>query len=142
MCGINGILAPDAARKYAATISTMNQAIRHRGPDGEGSHAAGDIVLGHRRLAIIDLSDAGHQPMCDQTGHIWVSMNGEIYNFRDLRRELEAEGRVFKTQSDTEVLVQGFAAWGAEIFSRLEGLFAAAVWDGDNVSIQIGRAHV
>jgi asparagine synthase (glutamine-hydrolysing) len=103
---------------------------QHRGPDGEGLHAAGPVVLGHRRLAIIDLSDGGRQPMTNETGTIWVTFNGEIYNYRELRAALVADGHTFRGCSDTEVLLHGYEQWGIEsLLKRLRGMFAFALYD-------------
>jgi asparagine synthase (glutamine-hydrolysing) len=107
--------------------------ISHRGPDGEGwmvfDTARGQLALGHRRLAIIDLTDSGHQPMSYDDGRYWLIFNGEIYNYVELRRELEAAGRVFHTQSDSEVLVAAYAHWGESSLDRLFGMFAFLIWD-------------
>jgi asparagine synthase (glutamine-hydrolysing) len=146
MCGIAGILklnAP-ATPEDVAAVQRMIDAQIHRGPDGEGIIALGDssplpltphpsrssIVLGHRRLSIIDLSPAGKQPMSNEDGTVWVTYNGEIYNFRELREELDKKGHTFKSQTDTEVLVHGYEEWGMEgLLSRLRGMFAFALYD-------------
>ena len=107
----------------------MTDAIEHRGPDDEGHYVDGAVGLGNRRLEIIDPTPAGHQPMGSPDGRIWVSYNGEIYNFMDLRRELEGLGYLFRSRSDTEVLVHGYAAWGIDVVDRLRGMFAIALWD-------------
>lgn len=100
-----------------------------RGPDGEGCYGDDSAALGHRRLAIIDLSESGKQPMQDCTGRYVITFNGEIYNYRDLRRELELAGAKFRSRSDTEVILEGYKAWGTQAFSRLNGMFALALWD-------------
>lgn len=103
---------------------------RHRGPDGQGVHADRHVVLGHCRLAILDLSDAGRQPMSNQAGTVWVTYNGEIYNFRELRAELAQAGYEFRSKTDTEVLIHGYEAWGIEqLLTRLRGMFAFALYD-------------
>ncbi|WP_165078425.1 MULTISPECIES: asparagine synthase (glutamine-hydrolyzing) [unclassified Desulfovibrio] len=132
MCGIAGMvrldggaLAPGALR----ALKAMTDSMISRGPDGEGFWREGPVALGHRRLSIIDLA-GGSQPMRSADGRFCVVHNGEIYNFRELRRELEAGGARFRTDSDTEVVLEAYAAWGEECLSRLEGMFAFAVWDG------------
>lgn len=107
----------------------MAQTIAHRGPDGEGIRAFDGAGLAHRRLAIIDLSPAGAQPMSSSDGAAWIAFNGEIYNFRDLRKELEALGHPFRSNSDTEVILAGWRQWGEHVISRLDGMFALAIWD-------------
>jgi asparagine synthase (glutamine-hydrolysing) len=106
----------------------MAAAIAHRGPDDEGFHFAGPLGLGFRRLSIIDLA-GGHQPMSDAAESVWVVFNGEIYNFQELRRELEAKGHRFRTRSDTEVIVHGYKQWGTGVLQRLNGMFGLAIWD-------------
>jgi len=106
----------------------MAGSIRHRGPDDEGFYLDGALGLGFRRLSIIDL-EGGHQPMSDRENTTWVVFNGEIYNFQELRKELESFGHVFRTRCDTEVIVHGYKQWGDEILNRLNGMFGLAVWD-------------
>jgi asparagine synthase (glutamine-hydrolysing) len=128
MCGIFVSVgcAPDAKR-----IDRVN----HRGPDGRGwqtfESPAGPVALGHRRLAIIDLTDAGHQPMHDARGKSWIVFNGAIYNYRELRGELELTGRKFRSQTDTEVLLQAYQEWGEEALDRLRGMFAFVIWNDE-----------
>ncbi|MCI0627099.1 MAG: asparagine synthase (glutamine-hydrolyzing) [Acidobacteria bacterium] len=110
-------------------VQGMIDVQRHRGPDGEGYFHGEGVVLGHCRLAIIDLSAAGHQPMSDPTGRFWLTYNGEIYNHQELRRELVALGYEFLGNSDSEVLLTAFREWGAECVGRLRGMFAFAIWD-------------
>jgi asparagine synthase (glutamine-hydrolysing) len=132
MCGIAGFVALKSGGlefDHLARLRAMIGAVQHRGPDDEGVWSDGVCGLAHARLSIIDLSPAGHQPMSSPEGRIWVSYNGEIYNFMDLRRELEGLGHVFCSRSDTEVLVHGYAAWGVEVVDRLRGMFAIALWD-------------
>jgi len=110
----------------------MNATLAHRGPDGSGHwvHAPAGVALGHRRLAIIDVSASGSQPMLSRDGGIALSFNGEIYNHRALRRDLEAEGVQFRGSSDTEVLAEALARWGSEqTLGRILGIFAFAAWD-------------
>ncbi|HET6460290.1 MAG TPA: asparagine synthase (glutamine-hydrolyzing) [Syntrophales bacterium] len=125
MCGICGIVGPGAD---PAIIRRMNMSLAHRGPDGEGIYQGEGVLLGHRRLSIIDLV-TGKQPMTNEDRTICVVFNGEIYNFQDLRRELEERGHRFATRSDTEVLIHGYEEYGPEFLSRLDGIFAFALWD-------------
>ena len=130
MCGIVGILNLNGAPADGAVVGAMSKALAHRGPDGEGLHVDGALALGHRRLSIIDLTTAANQPMLSPDGRIAVVYNGEIYNFRGLRRELEAEGWTFRTRSDTEVLIAGYAIWGIRrLVERIDGMAAFALWD-------------
>jgi len=129
MCGICGqynfeTLAP--VRR--ADIGVMTESISHRGPDDEGYFIAGPLGFGFRRLSIIDLA-GGHQPMSDQEESIWVIFNGEIYNFPELKRELQSHGHVFRTNCDTEVIIHGYKQWGDEVLNRLNGMFGLAIWD-------------
>jgi asparagine synthase (glutamine-hydrolysing) len=144
MCGIAGFyqLSAEATAPLETLARTMADAIRHRGPDDAGAWADADagIALGHRRLAIIDLSPAGHQPMASASGRYVVIYNGEIYNHDDLRRELESLGATFRGRSDTEVVVEGFARWGiAATVPRLIGMFAFAVWDRETRQLTLIR---
>lgn len=109
-------------------IVRMANSIAHRGPDDSGFHLDGSLGLGFRRLSIIDLA-GGHQPMCDLDEVVWVVFNGEIYNFPELKRELESHGHTFRTRSDTEVIVHGYKQWGDEVFNHLNGMFGVAIWD-------------
>ena len=129
MCGIAGVLDLRGEPVAHETVQRMTDAIAHRGPDGEGHWREGPVGLGHRRLAIIDLSPAGHQPMLDENGAAVLVYNGEIYNFRELRSELERVGRRFRSQSDSEVLLQAYREWGPDCLARLNGMFAFAIWD-------------
>jgi asparagine synthase (glutamine-hydrolysing) len=106
----------------------MTDSIAHRGPDDEGQYIDGPLGFGFRRLSIIDLS-GGHQPMSDQEESVWVVFNGEIYNFQKLREELQGHGHVFRTNSDTEVIIHGYKQWGDEVLNRLNGMFGLAIWD-------------
>lgn len=132
MCGIAGKVTnggdPAAAR---VVVEAMCGALAHRGPDGAGVEIVDEAVLGHRRLAIIDLSDAAAQPMRSADGRAVVVFNGEIYNFGELRRDLEGLGHTFRTRSDTEVLLAAYRQWGRDCLSRLRGMFAFAIWDRD-----------
>ena len=126
MCGICGIVGRTDAEEARAAVRRMMAALAHRGPDDEGLLAAPPAAVGMRRLSIIDLV-GGHQPIANEDGTLAVVLNGEIYNFRELRRELEAKGHAFRTQSDTEVVVHGYEEWGPECVQRLRGMFAFAV---------------
>lgn len=131
MCGIAGIMRLDGATLSPGAgraLKAMTDCMALRGPDGEGFWRQGPVALGHRRLSIIDLA-GGSQPMQSADGRFCVVHNGEIYNFRELRRELEARGARFRTDSDTEVVLEAYAAWGEASLERLEGMFAFAVWD-------------
>jgi asparagine synthase (glutamine-hydrolysing) len=110
------------------TIERMTRTLVHRGPDDEGFYVSGPLGLGFRRLSIIDLQ-GGHQPMSDKAQSIWIVFNGEIYNFQELRRELEGFGHAFRTNSDTEVIVHGYKQWGTDVFDHLNGMFGLAIWD-------------
>lgn len=153
MCGIAGAvgsLSPsvrDVAPKRGATIACverMSLALRHRGPDGAGIWAAetSEVVLGHRRLAILDLSEAGAQPMVDAESGCAITFNGEIYNFRDLRRELETLGEQFHSSSDTEVVLKAYKRWGLTVVPRLRGIFAMAIWDPRSRCVHLVRDHM
>ncbi len=132
MCGIAGVLLRDAdadpCRARVALDASLAR-LQHRGPDDSGVYQSAGVMLGHRRLAILDLSSAGHQPMMSADREQALVLNGEIYNYLELRRPLEASGHVFRTQSDTEVLVAAWSAWGPAALERLHGMFAFAVWD-------------
>jgi len=129
MCGIAGLINLDGAPVSPPVLQRMTDAIRHRGPDGEGHWTEGNVGFGHRRLAIIDLSAAGHQPMISADHRHVLSYNGEVYNFRELRAELEAAGYWFRSKTDSEVVLYAFAAWGLKALTRFNGMFAIAIWD-------------
>jgi asparagine synthase (glutamine-hydrolysing) len=149
MCGISVLLDISSSQRFASRLLAMHSVIRHRGPDGEGFlvldahgkvaraddseslHAIATPRLGFafRRLKICDLTDAAAQPMCSADGRIWVCFNGEIYNFRELRCELEAKGRAFRTSGDTEVVLAAFEEWGEHSFARLDGMWAITILD-------------
>jgi asparagine synthase (glutamine-hydrolysing) len=129
MCGIAGLIHTDGAPVSPVVLKRMTDAIAHRGPDGEGHWIDSNIGLGHRRLAIIDLSPAAHQPMQSANERYILSYNGEVYNFRELRTQLEALGYAFRSGSDTEVVLNAFAAWDVDALTRFNGMFALALWD-------------
>ncbi|HUS12264.1 MAG TPA: asparagine synthase (glutamine-hydrolyzing) [Pyrinomonadaceae bacterium] len=132
MCGITGIAGFEDRRAATDVVWMMTKSLELRGPDGEGLESWPACVLGHRRLAIFDLSEAGCQPMLSPDGRIGVTFNGAIYNFRELRGELQAKGKVFHSETDTEVLVEGYQSWGIDgLVQRLRGMFAFGLWDQD-----------
>src|SRR5436190_8661983 len=129
MCGIVGFAQSRAAAQ--PPLDAMVATLCHRGPDDSGTFRSDDqrVGLGHRRLSIIDLSAAGHQPMSSASGDVRLSFNGEIYNYRELRDELAALGHSFRSASDTEVLLAAYAEWGTECLTRLDGMFAISLFD-------------
>lgn len=139
MCGIAGVLHLDGEPASPVIVRRMTDAIRHRGPDGDGQYCDGPLGLGHRRLAILDLSPAGHQPMMSGDGRYVLSYNGEIYNFLELRAELEAAGRTFRSRSDTEVLLAAWQEWGEACLGRFNGMFAFALWDRAERELVLAR---
>lgn len=129
MCGICGQLNFGSGRPVRrCDIEAMARSLAHRGPDDEGHFIAGPLGFGFRRLSIIDLA-GGHQPMSDEQESTWLVFNGEIYNFPELRRELQSHGHVFRTRSDTEVIIHGYKQWGDDVLNRLNGMFSLAIWD-------------
>src|SRR5881392_3198594 len=139
MCGIAGqfnFLRREPVERE--TIARMARSIAHRGPDDEGYFISGAVGLGFRRLSIIDLA-GGHQPMSDADETVWVILNGEIYNFKELRTELEERGHRFRTNSDTEVIIHGYKEWGAEVLNHLNGMFGLAIWDVKNHRLVVAR---
>ena len=127
MCGIS-IIAGARVAEQSSPIERMVKALRHRGPDGQVWERLAGCHLGHTRLSIIDL-DTGAQPMKVGSGRYWIVFNGEIYNYRELRRKLQQEGQHFRTSSDTEVILCAFAQWGPRCLERFRGMFAFAIWD-------------
>jgi asparagine synthase (glutamine-hydrolysing) len=139
MCGIAGQFNFQRREPVEREmIVRMARSIAHRGPDDEGFFVAGPVGLGFRRLSIIDLT-GGHQPMSDAEGTVWVIFNGEIYNYKELRAELQNKGHQFRTNSDTEVIVHGYKEWGTEVFNRLNGMFGLAIWDVPNQRLAVAR---
>src|SRR5512132_417935 len=131
MCGIAGMFSlrdqlPPSARR---SVEAMNAAMAHRGPDGDGFYEQPRVILGHRRLAIIDRA-GGRQPMSNEDGSCWIVFNGEVYNHRALRPLLESKGHVFRTSSDTETILHAYEEFGPACLDRLEGMFAFAIFDG------------
>jgi asparagine synthase (glutamine-hydrolysing) len=140
MCGICGV----AGRADEQLIKKMLEPIAHRGPDDEGVYVAETsaderVGLGHRRLSIIDLSPAGHEPMSDASGQIWLTFNGEIYNFKELRRRLEGLGHRLRSDTDAEVIIYAYREWGRGCLSLLNGMFAFALWDSRDESLLLAR---
>src|SRR5690242_17771578 len=144
MCGIAGWIAPTRSSPEEAALAPMLSALAHRGPDGGGQAAfsAGRrdyrVVLGHRRLAIID-PVGSQQPMCDGQAGLALTFNGEIYNFRELRAELEFHGYSFQRDSDTEVLLRSYQHWGTQCVHHLRGQFAFALWDANSERLFLAR---
>ena len=138
MCGIHGFYQFDATLANADLLSRMGAVTTHRGPDDGGAHADGRCAIGMRRLSIIDLS-GGHQPIANADGSLVVVCNGEIYNFRELRAELESHGHHFCTESDSEVVLHGYAQWGLGFVERLNGMFGFALWDRERQTLLVGR---
>jgi asparagine synthase (glutamine-hydrolysing) len=138
VCGVCGIHHRNGGAVDPSLVGRMSDTIAHRGPDDEGSYVTGGLGLGFRRLSIIDL-DGGHQPMGDDTGSVRIVFNGEIYNFADLRTELERRGRRFRTRSDTEVIVHGYLEWGLGVLDRLNGMFGLAIWDARTERLVLAR---
>jgi len=140
MCGIAGILELQGRGAVdPALLEAMNAAQYHRGPDDGGVHTEPGLGLGHRRLAILDLSPAGHQPLFNAEGTVGVVFNGEIYNFRELQAELEGLGYAFRSRCDTEVIVHAWSAWGARCVERLRGMFAFGLWDRPRQTLFLAR---
>ncbi len=140
MCGISGFLSHDPGRPGdEASVRRMNDALRHRGPDADGVMSDGPCVLGHRRLSIIDLSPEGRQPLPNEDGTVSVVVNGEIYNFQELRDELLAKGHRFRSRSDSEVVVHLYEEMGEACIARLHGMFALALWDGPRNRLLLAR---
>lgn len=140
MCGICGKIYFDRSEKVdISLIDRMTSVLKHRGPDDRGIHVEGHVGLGHQRLSIIDLSAAGHQPMPNEDSSIWIVFNGEIYNFEELRQELQASGHVFRSHSDTEVIIHLYEEEAADCVHRLRGMFAFAIWDNNKQQLFIAR---
>jgi asparagine synthase (glutamine-hydrolysing) len=151
MCGIAGAVFWDGSeegRDLSALVGSMVGTLGHRGPDGRGLTLCGSpehrdtspsVALGHTRLAILDLSDRAAQPMQSDRARTWITYNGEIYNFATLRRELEARGRRFRSDSDTEVILAGYEEWGEDVVTRLQGMFALAIWNGERNELLLAR---
>jgi asparagine synthase (glutamine-hydrolysing) len=140
MCGISGLVYFDPERRVdPETIARMNRVLHHRGPDDSGVWTGGNAGLGQARLSIIDLSPLGHQPMANEDGTVWITLNGEIYNYAELRQELEGKGHVFRSQTDTETIIHLWEQEGERCVERLRGMFAFALWDGRLKTLFLAR---
>jgi len=137
MCGISGIYGLGDAKKASVHLTEMNNAISHRGPDDDGLFVQDEIALGHRRLAILDLSPAGHQPMFDQYDSLCIVFNGEIYNFNEIKKEIPEY--TFKSQNDTEVILAAYLKWGKACLHKFNGMFAFAIWNKNTKELFIAR---
>lgn len=145
MCGIAGIYSPQHTNPVNENLLTeMASVMFHRGPDDGGTFVSADgrLGFGFRRLSIVDLSQAGHQPMCNEDGSVWIVFNGEIYNHQDLRRQLQENGHRFKSSTDTESIIHGYEQWGREVVQHLRGMFAFAIWDSKNNTLFLARDHI
>jgi len=139
MCGITGIFNVNGAPVSISLLKKMTDIISHRGPDGEGFWVDSFIGFGHRRLAIIDLTPLGHQPMQTEDGNFIITYNGEVYNFQNIRIELEAKGYRFRSKTDTEVVLKAYKEWGKKCILKFNGMFAFAIWDKNNKELFIAR---
>ncbi|MBA2253918.1 MAG: asparagine synthase (glutamine-hydrolyzing) [Chloroflexi bacterium] len=138
MCGIAGVLDRSGSAS-SADLARMLAALRHRGPDDEGMASFGPLSMGMRRLSILDPTPAGHQPMASEDGRSWIVFNGEIYNFEELARELEAAGCSFDSASDTEVILAAYTVWGPRCVERFNGIWAFALWDDERQTLLLSR---
>ena len=136
MCGIAGIIEFQAPLISQEEFDPFLDSISHRGPDGRGVHCEKGVFIGHRRLTILDLSQNASQPMADSSGRYWITFNGEIYNFLELRREL---GGYFRTESDTEVILEAYKKWGPQCQLRFNGMWSFAIWDSWERKLFISR---
>ncbi|MEO5574200.1 MAG: N-acetylglutaminylglutamine amidotransferase [Gammaproteobacteria bacterium] len=139
MCGISGELRFDGQTPDLAAVARMKDALARRGPDSEGDYHDGPLAFGHRRLAVIDLSERSHQPMIDRELGLALVFNGTIYNFHELRRELSGRGYQFFSDGDTEVIIKAYAAWGERCVEHMQGMFAFALWDSKNQKLFLAR---
>ncbi|MEK7090050.1 MAG: asparagine synthase (glutamine-hydrolyzing) [Patescibacteria group bacterium] len=139
MCGIAGFVCKKNQKPPSKLLARMVKAIRHRGSDDEGVYIKDNAALGHRRLSILDLSASGHQPMPDTSGKIWITFNGEIYNYLELKKELPGP---WQSSSDTEVLLKGYKKWGKRTPEHLNGIFAFALWDEHKKELYAARDHL
>ena len=139
MCGIAGIMRLDGVPAAIEDVRAMTDAMRHRGPNGDGYYAEGSVAIGHRRLSILDLSDNAAQPMSSADGRYRIVYNGEVFNFVELRTELKEAGHVFRTTSDTEVVLEAFVRWGEACLDRFNGMWALAIWDSREKKLFLAR---
>ena len=142
MCGIVGRLNFNGASVLGAELDAARDALANRGPDDAGTWLDGAVGLAHRRLSILDLSPGGHQPMDDAGGKVWITYNGEVFNFKELRDELAALGHPFRTTSDTEVMLAAYRQWGIACVQRFNGMFAFALWDGAQKKLYLARDRI
>ncbi|MBR6060383.1 MAG: asparagine synthase (glutamine-hydrolyzing) [Victivallales bacterium] len=145
MCGISGIFHPQFQDSHLEYVKLMVQAMKHRGPDAQNTLIVSKqpaVVFGHDRFAVFDLSPQAAQPMTDSANSNVIILNGDIYNFKNLRKELQGHGHVFKTQSDTEVLLKAYAQWGDDCLNRLRGFFAFALWDAAKQRLLLARDQI
>src|SRR3954453_11299142 len=142
MCGMTGVLGfTDGFPVDESIVARMRDTMVHRGPDDGGtwSDPASRVAFGHRRLSIVDLSPAGHQPMCNEDGTIWITYNGEIYNHGALREELQAKGHVYRSKTDTETIIHLYEEEGPRCVERLQGMFAFGIWDSRRRELFLAR---
>ena len=139
MCGITGIFNINGTSVSQSVLKKMTDRIAHRGPDGEGTFVEENIGLGHRRLAILDTSSLGNQPMFSKNGEWAVVFNGCIYNYPELKEELKSKGHSFISTTDTEVITEGLAAYGISFFERFDGMFAIAAWHKPSKTFYLSR---
>ena len=139
MCGIVGLIHPDGTPVSSAVLRNMTDAVAHRGPDGEGHWIEGNVGIGHRRLAIIDLTPSGHQPMISADQRYVLTYNGEIYNFRELRTELTRLGHHFRSTTDSEVVLYALMQWGTSALLKFNGMFALGLWDRKERTLLLAR---
>jgi len=142
MCGIAGIVNFVNFEEKQSLLTRMVTLLHHRGPDASGLYMRGPVGLAHARLSIIDLSRAGNQPIRNEDGTVWIVFNGEIFNYPELRNDLEEKGHRFYTQTDTEVLIHLYEEKGDEMFQSLNGQFALAIWDENEQSLLLGKDRV
>ena len=146
MCGINGLYGVTDKGLVEESLQHMNDALAHRGPDDKGVFVGDVVGLGHRRLSIIDLSEAGHQPMATSDGRYQIVYNGELYNYKELKFELQrvpsgSKGKAFffQTNTDTEVILAAYERWGRECLTKFNGMFAFAIWDSQEEELFVAR---
>ncbi len=144
MCGITGFITNKQFESFSQSLPAATASLAHRGPDDSGIYvdASAGVGLGHRRLSILDLSPLGHQPMASDDGKVQIIYNGEVYNFKALRKELEKTGHQFRSDSDTEVILKAYLEWGTECLGHFIGMFALAIWDGRNRRMFLARDQV
>ena len=139
MCGITGVVSRERDAEFATLTERMTAAISHRGPDSHGVQDLGSCVLGNTRLAIVDLSERGHMPMCNEDSTVWITYNGECYNAAELRSSLVALGHQFRSTTDTEVVVHLYEEYGDRCVEKLRGMFAFAIWDVPRRKLLLAR---